>query len=341
MKKTIFLSLVAGAVIFSGCGGGGGGDSTSGGTTSGGTTSGGSTSGGTTSGGTTSGGTTSGGSTSGGTTSGGTTSGGSTSGGAATYSPFVYPADTLDTANMITVNADGKRWTVAGDTRALKEDEFALDKTYPQAERYCADNNLNLPSANDLLSLPTPAKTTALWAKGKFIVFYSDDTIGQNSDQQANTEVRKVICMEGDSIEKKHQITENDDDTITDVVTGLTWSPFRVYDKNTLDEGHANQSRFPIANPTAPNITAEEYCTTLGAEWRLPSYGELRTIMYLDGTTPVKKLDNIVPTNVWTSTKADDGRNYVIRLNQNSVTGIETGDTNASDYMDAFVTCVK
>ena len=329
MKKTIFLSLVAGAVIFSGCGGGGGGSSTSGGTTSGGTTS----------GGTTSGGTTSGGTTSGGTTSGGTTSGGTTSGGAATYTPFAYPAEKLTTADLITVNPDGKTWAVAGDTRALQE--AALDKTYPQAEQFCADKNLNLPSANDLLSLPKPANTTALWAKGKFIVFYSDNTIGQNSDQEANTEVRKVICMDGESIEKKHEITENDDDTITDVVTGLTWSPFKVYDKDVINEGHANQSRFPIANATAPNITAEEYCTTLGAGWRLPNYGELRTVMYLDGTTPVKKLDDIVPTNVWTSTTTADGRNYVIRLNQNSVTGVENGDTNASDYTDAFVTCVK
>ncbi len=344
MKKTIFLSLVAGAVIFAGCGGGGGGSSTSGGTTSGGTTS----------GGTTSGGTTSGGATSGGTTSGGTTSGGTTSGGAAvTYSPYAYPAEVLDTANVIAVNADGKTWTV---TDGGTPGDSGLDKTYAAAEQFCQDKNQVLPSAKDLLTtamLPNDG-TTAAWAKGKFIAFFTDKIIGQSSNESAN-ELRKVICMEGTSVEKKHEVTtiqltvDDNNGTmkqvegIKDTTTGLSWTPVYTYDKDTLNPGHANQSRFPRAGATAPQINAAAYCQKFGAGWRLPTLAEVRTIAYLDGTTSIPTPESIPVTVLWTNTPgANAGTYYTVHLNPSNNANMpyysESPEAETDDY---YVSCVN
>lgn len=320
MKKTVFLSLVAGAMIFAGCGGGGGGSSTSGGSTSGGSTS--------------------GGSTSGGSTSGGTTSGGSTSGAPVTktYTPYAYPQDRLAATVQITVNADNT-WTIANDTRVLGV--RAVDKNYAQAAQVCSDNNQILPSANDLLSMIKPANTTSAWADGKFEVFFTDNTIGQVANEDATSKLKVVQCMTGASIEKKHNVTADANDTVTDNNTGLTWTPFKVYDKGT-DGNNTNQFRFPIANATGNLLTASEYCATFGIGWDLPTLGELRSIVYLDGTTDVKKLDNLEPTVIWTKTQSADGRNYVVKLNANGTHGLEDGNEQTNPGNASFyVTCVK
>ena len=311
MKKTIFLSLVAGAMILTGCGGGGGNGSS--------------------------------GNNGGGNGSSGNNGGGD--GSARTYTPFQYPAERLAGTVDITVNADNT-WTIANDTRTLDVAGRGVDKNYAAAEQYCSEKGMVLPSANDLLAFANPANITSAWAKGKFTVFFTDNTIGQVANEDAATEQKVVICMTGDSIEKKHDVTVNADDTVTDNNTGLTWSPFKTYDKG-LDANNTNQYRFPISNPgTTPAgkqlLTAEEYCKTLGAEWELPTLGELRSIIYLDGTTDVKDPEGLNPTVVWTSTKFNDGRNYVIKLNANGTHAIEDGNEatnpgNASFY----VTCVK
>ena len=332
MKKTIYLSLVAGAMIFAGCGGGGGG-------------------GGSTSGGSTSGGSTSGGSTSGGSTSGGSTSGGASGGVAKTYSKFQYPAGTLNTADMIT-EGQNNLWIVANDTREAGAE--ALDKTYAQAEQYCSDMNQSLPTAKDLLTTTLrPAVGSAAWAKGKYVAFFTDNIIGQSADQDAN-ELRKVVCMKGDSIEKKHattaitvSLTENnattDLDGVKDVVTGLSWTPIHTYDKDTINSGHANESRFPISGAQAPQVDAADYCAKFGAGWRLPTLAELRTITYLDGTTGLPDPENLKPTVIWTDTDgATSGTKYAVHLNPNGTPTIpyysEAPEAGTDSY---FVTCVN
>ncbi len=328
MKSTIFLSLVAGAMIFSGCGGGGGNPG--------------------------SGSSTSGGSTSGGSTSGGSTSGGSSGGGVAkTYAPFSYPAGTLDTADTITVADTGNLWIVANDTRAAGA--VAYDKTYAQAEQFCAENNQTLPSAKDLLTttLKPNDGTSATWAKGKFIAYINDEIIGQSANEDAG-QTRKVICMEGDSIEKKHATTDIDVTLaennatktlagVKDDVTGLSWTQFYTYDKDTINTGHANESRFPMSGAAAPQVNAAAYCQKFGAGWRLPTLAELRTIAYLDGTTGVPDPENLKPTVIWTSTPgANAGTYYTVKLNSN-------GNQNAPYYSESpeaegdsyFVTCVN
>ncbi len=327
MKKTIFLSLVAGAMIFAGCGGGGGG--TTGGNT----------------GGTTGGNT---GGTTGGNTGG--TTGGNTGTGA--YTEFTYGAGTLDDANLITVNQ--KLWIINGDTRAVGA--IGVDKTYAQAVQFCADNNQTLPSPKDLLTttLNQNDGTSAAWAKGQYTTFFTDGIIGQSTTTEASTATRKVICMTGDSIEKKHAVNEFDvtiDENgtektlpaITDVTTGLSWTPIYTYDKDTLNPGHANTSRFPIEGATLPAVNAAEYCQKFGADWRLPTLAELRTITYLDGTTSIKSdADGIRPTVLWTSTPAGNGNFYAIHLNPNNDTSIpfyaEAPEAPADGY---FVSCVK
>lgn len=337
MKKTIYLSLVAGAMIFAGCGGGGGG----GGSSS------------STSGGSTSGGSTSGGSTSGGSTSGGSTSGGSTSGGTAkTYSSFQYPAGTLDTPNLITPSQNNL-WIVNPDARSVGAS--AVDKTYAEAEQYCSDRNQSLPTAKDLLTtrLHPDDNTTASWAAGKFVAYFTDNIIGQSADEEANTQ-RKVICMNGDSIEKKHAttdinvtITENNATKtlqgVRDVVTGLSWTPIYIYDEDTVNPGHANEFRFPVSGAQAPQIDAADYCTKFGAGWRLPTLAELRTITYFDGTTGLADPDGLKPTVIWTDTEgANAGTHYTVQLNpnRNAATAYykeaPEADTDAN-----YVTCVK
>ena len=336
MKSTIFLSLVAGAMIFAGCGGGGGGGSTSGGSTSGGSTS--------------------GGSTSGGSTSGGSTSGGSTSGGTAkTYSPYTYGAGTLNTADLISFSATGNLWIIDPNADNRQLGVSALDKTYAQAEQFCADNNQSLPSPKDLLTtaLKPNDGTSAAWAKGKFIAYINDEIIGQSANEDAATQ-RKVICMEGTSIEKKHAttainvtITENNATKtlagITDVTTGLSWTQIYTYDKDIINPGHANESRFPMATATAPAVTAAEYCAKFGAGWELPTLAELRTITYLDGTTSIPDPENLKPTVIWTKTPGvNAGTSYAVHLNPNGQNNIpyysEAPEENADSY---FVTCVK
>jgi len=313
MKKIIFSSMIAAAVLFSGCGSSG--DS----------------------------GTTDPGTTDPGTTDPGTDTPVPTT---KTYTPFTY-AGTIDGINtQIDVNAD-QTWTIANDTRALG-DISAEGMGYAAAETWCADKNQTLPSANDLLSLAEPEGISAVWAKGQFIAIYTDHTIGQSASEDANTDLKIVQCMTGDSIEKKHTITVNADESITDSVTGLSWSPFKAYDPG-MDGNHTNQYRFPISNAAEGLLTAEQYCETLGDEWSVPTLGELRTITYLDGTTPVKvvNVDTTpapigTPTVLWTSTQNADGKNYVINLTKNSTHAAEDGDEvtnpgNASFYL----TCVK
>jgi hypothetical protein len=291
MKKTIFLSLVAGAIIFSGCGGGGSSDNGSDG--------------------------------SGG--SGG--AGGSGGSGGSTLS--------------ITVNPDNT-WTVVNDTRSLKDaDTF---KTYAEAEAFRAGKNLQLPSAIDLLAFSDAdiprvggQRLSSAWAKDQFVVYFSDKTIGKGNDAVHSA----VICMEGNSIDVKHPVTENADGSVTDATTNLTWSAFQVYDKG--NEDNLNQFTFPITNPGTTTtglqyLTAAEYCQNLGAGWELPTLGELRTVMYLDGTTAVKVLDNLNVTYVWSATEdsnASQNRNYVVKLNENSTNGLEDRDQSF------YVTCVK
>ncbi len=326
MKKTIFLSLVAGAMIFTGCGGGGGG--TSGGSTGG-------TTGGNT-GGTTGGNT-------GGTTGGNTTQ---------TYSKYQYSADKLNTPNLITVSNASNIWIVNPDTRTAGA--TTVDKTYDQAVQFCRDNNQSLPSPKDLLTTtlkPTDG-TSASWAAGKFVAYFTDDIIGQSSNENA-TEQRKVICMQGNTIEKKH-LTANIDVNLTennvsialqgvqDTVTGLSWTPIHTYDKDTLNPGHANEARFPIAGAAAPQITAAAYCQKFGAGWRLPTLAELRTIAYLDGTTGLNDPENLKPTVIWTSTPGVNAdTSYAVHLNPNNDTSIpyysEAPEADTDSY---FVTCV-
>jgi len=339
MKKTVLLSLVAGAIIFAGCGGGGGGGSTSGGTTSGGTTS---------------GGTTSGGTTSGGTTSGGTTSGGTTSGG--TYTSYPYPATELDTQGLITVNNADKTWTITVNNAIGVAGASVADQTYAQAEKFCADRNQTLPSPKDLLTtaLRPNDGTSAAWAKGKFVAYFgNDNVIGQSSSTEAN-EQRKVICLNGKSIEKKHtvndiavSIAEHNATTqltgVKDVTTGLSWTPVHTYDKDIVNPGHANESRFAMVGSVAPSVTAAGYCAKYGQGWRLPTLAELRTITYLDGTTGLKDPETLKPTVLWTNTPgATAGTHYAIHLNPNNDNTqpyyAESPESDADEY---FVTCVK
>ncbi len=334
MKKTIFLSLVAGAMIFAGCGGGGGGGSSS---SSGGASS---SSGGSTS-------------SSGGASS---SSGGSTSSGGAakTYTKYGYSGEALNTANMIKVNDDGKTWTIeTNDGR--QAGAVGYDKTYAAAKQFCAEHNQSLPSPKDLLTTalqPTDG-TSASWADGKYVVFYTDKVIGQSSDQEAN-EQRKVICMQGTSIEQKHAtediaLTVDDNGTqkdltgIRDIVTGLRWTPIYTYDKDTINTGHSNQSRFPISDANGTDIDAATYCSKFGQGWRLPTLAELRTITYLDGTTGLKDPENLKPAIFWTSTQSGTtGKHYAIHLNPNN-------NPNQPYYNEApeadrdkyFVTCVN
>ncbi len=333
MKKTIFLSLVAGAMIFTGCGGGGGGG---GGAENPGAENPG-------------GGNPGGGNPGGGNPGGGNPGGGGTTN---TYSSFQYPAGTLDTADMITVQDQENLWIVANDTREVGVE--ALDKTYAQAEQYCSDMNQSLPTAKDLLTTTLrPAVGSAAWAKGKYVAFFTDNIIGQSANEEANTQ-RKVICMKGDSIEKKHatttitvSLTENNATTdlqgIKDTVTGLSWTPIHTFDKDTINPGHANEFRFPISGAQAPQVDAAEYCTKFGAGWRLPSLAELRTITYLDGTTGLPDPENLKPTVIWTDTDgATDGTKYAVHLNPNGTPTIpyyaEAPEAGTDSY---FVTCVN
>jgi hypothetical protein len=321
MKSTIFLSLVAGAMIFAGCGGGGGGSSTSGGSTSG-----------------------------------GSTSGGSTSGGVVkTYSPFTYGATKLDTADLITFNAGSNLWIVDPNEDDRKIGATASDKTYAEAEKFCADINQSLPSPKDLLTTAMKPNdgTSAAWAKGKFIAYINVEIIGQSTNENAGIP-RKVICMEGTSIEKKHKTTDITVDitegnttkqlvAITDVTTGLSWTQIHTYDKDVINPGHANESRFPLANATGNDITAAEYCAKFGPGWELPTLAELRTITYLDGTTSIPDPENLKPTIIWTKTPGvNAGTSYAIHLNPNNQNNIpyysEAPEENGDKY---FVTCVK
>ncbi len=328
MKKTIFLSLVAGAMIFAGCGGGGGGTTNP------------------------SQGNPNQGNPNQGNPNQGNPNQGNPNSSSKTYTKFTYGAGTLDDANLITVNQ--KLWIINGDTRAVGA--IGVDKTYAQAVQFCADNNQTLPSPKDLLTttLNQNDGTSAAWAKGQYTTFFTDGIIGQSTTTEASTATRKVICMTGDSIEKKHAVNEFDvtiDENgtektlpaITDVTTGLSWTPIYTYDKDTLNPGHANTSRFPIEGATLPAVNAAEYCQKFGAGWRLPTLAELRTITYLDGTTSIKSdADGIRPTVLWTSTPAGNGNYYTIHLNPNNDTSIpfyaEAPEAPADGY---FVSCVK
>ncbi len=332
MKKTIFLSLVAGAFIFAGCGGGGGGGNPGGGNPGGGNPG--------------------GGNPGGGNPGGGNPGGGNPGGGSTTYSKFQYPADTLDTADLITVSDNANTWIINPDTRTAGA--TAVDKTYAQAVQFCSENNQSLPSPKDLLTTtlkPTDG-TSASWAAGKYVAYYTDDIIGQSSNEEAGT-LRKVICMQGNSIEKKHATTdvavtlaENNATTdltgVEDVTTGLSWTPIHTYDKDTLNPGHANEARFPMSGAVAPQVNAAAYCQKFGAGWRLPTLAEARTIAYLDGTTGLKDPENLKPTVIWTSTPgANAGTSYAVHLNPNNDTSIpyysEAPEADSDSY---FVTCV-
>jgi len=332
MKKTIFLSLVAGAVIFAGCGGGGG-DTTE-------------------------------------TVTSDQVDQTTTpktddtktddqankttppQTGDTTYSKYVY-AGTLDTPNLITTSTDGNTWIVNPDNREVGA--VALDKTYVEAVAFCAEQNQSLPSPKDLLTTtlrPTDG-TSASWAAGKYVSFFTENVIGQSSDQDAQKDVRKVICMKGTSIEQKHKIndlpvsadengTAKDLIGVTDVVTGLSWTPIYTYDKDTFNPGHANQSRFPLIGATGNDITAAEYCQKFGAGWRLPTLSEARTIAYLDGTTGLKDPENLKPTVIWTSTESGDNKHYAIHLNPNGQTTMPFySEAPEADEDKYFVTCVN
>jgi|GEM_PF-5786576 len=341
MKKTIFLSLVAGAIIFSGCGGGGGGGTSS----TGGSTS--SSSGGASS---SSGGATSSGGAS--SSSGGTTN---SSGGqnTATYIPYQYPNEVLDTAGLISVQANSNVWDVNPDARQVGD--AALDKTYAQAVQFCADKNQTLPSPKDLLTTglrPTDG-TSASWAADQYIAYYTDNIVGQSAKADLNTQ-RKVICMKGESIEKKHMVDDLplsvDDNGTTknvtgsaDIVTGLNWTPIYTYDKDIINPGHSNQFRFPMTGATGNDITAAAYCQKFGAGWRLPTLAEARTITYLDGTTGLKDPENLKPTVIWTSTPgANAGTHYAVHLNPNGQTTVPYySEAPEADEDKYFVTCVN
>ncbi len=339
MKKTIFLSLVAGAIIFAGCGGGGGGGSSS---SSGGASS---SSGGASN--------SSGGSTSSGGASSSSGGASSSSGGTAkTYTKYNYPNGTLNTADKITVNATGNTWTVTNDNR--QAGAVGYDKTYAAAKQFCADHNQSLPSPKDLLTTtlrPTDG-TSASWADGKYVAFYTDNVIGQSADQETN-EQRKVICMQGTSIEQKHATqdltlpvdnngTQINVTGIEDIVTGLKWTPIYTYDKDTINQGHSNQSRFPISGATGTDIDAATYCSKFGQGWRLPTLAELRTITYLDGTTGLKDPENLKPAVIWTATEGGTGTHYAIHLNPNNNPNMpyynEAPEADGDKY---FVTCVN
>ncbi len=324
MKKTLFLSLVTCTIIFTGCGGGGG-DSTSGGSTSGGSTSGGSTSGG---------------STSGGSTSGGSTSGGSTSGGTAkTYTKFTYPATNLENTISITVETDGN-WTVNPNGTIALADRSPAGMGYTDAVKWCSDKNLTFPGPNDLLALPAPAGVTSAWAKDRYTVNYTDKTIGQAANE--DNDIKIVVCLTKNSttLDKKHTFTDINATAREDSVTGLQWTPFIVYDEDLINPGHANQSRFPISGAVAPQLNAEAYCQTFGADWRLPTLSELRTAVYFDGETlPSYAAIGKKPSVIWTSTPFGTNKHYVVNLNTD-FTGLGTHGIE-DDTFEAYVTCVK
>lgn len=254
---------------------------------------------------------------------------------------------------MITVNSPDNTWIVNPDMRSVGES--ALDKTYEEAVQFCQEQNQNLPSPKDILTstlIPTD-DTSATWTAGGYIAYFTDNIIGQSSVENS-TAVRKVICMDGDTIEKKHDtesitvmLSESNSTTtlqgIRDIVTGLSWTPIHTYDKDTINTGHANESRFPISGAEAPLINANEYCQKFGSGWRLPTLAELRTICYLDGTTGLNDPEGLMPTVIWTSTPGvDAGTSYVIHLNPNDDPTMayysESPEANGDTY---FVTCVK
>ncbi len=340
MKKTIFLSLIAGAMIFAGCGGGGG-TTTSGGAGAGNGGGAGAGNGGG-----------AGAGNGGGAGAGNGGGAGAGNGGTSTYSAYQYGATTLNTPNLITVSNTENRWIVNPDNRQVGAS--TVDKTYAEAVQFCADNNQSLPSPKDLLTttLRPNDGTSASWAAGQYVAFFTDDIIGQSSSAEATTQ-RKVICMQGSTIEKKHEteniaVTINESNTtntlqgIKDITTGLSWTPIHTYDKIS-DPGHANQARFPLAGATGNDITAAAYCGKFGAGWRIPTLAELRTITYLDGTTGLNDPENLKPAVLWTNTDGTNaGTSYAVHLNS-------LGQANTAYYAEApedqgdkyFVTCVK
>ncbi len=281
MNKTIFLSLIAGALLFTGCGGGGDDTTTT------------------------------------------TTQPGSSS---------TEPV----TEVTITVNPDNS-WSIKNDTRSFPVAD--INKTYSEAEAFCTEQGYVLPSAIDLIAADTLPRVdgsvpSVVWAKDQFIEYTSTKSIGKPSDPDIRY---AVICMDGESIDKKHPVNENSDGSVTDTLTGLTWSAFDVYDR-----GGLNQFTFPLTDPGMSDnnltyITADAYCQSLGAGWRLPSLGELRTVLYLDGTTVVKNNTGTDIRYVWSDTPYPDTPNakYVVKLNEYAVDGGITYDK------PHFVTCVK
>ncbi len=302
MKKTIFLSLVAGAIIFAGCGGGGGGSENPGG---------------------------------GGNPGGGNPGGGNPGGG--------------NPGNNATIQITGNKWTVAGDDRQIAAVSTSA-LTYNEAEKYCTDKGAKIASARDLLSLDTSnTGLTVSWAKDQFYVVLGDPgQIGKAAQGALNP----VACMTGTSVDKKHEVVEDQvTHVVTDNTTGLKWTPFQVINKG-QEDSNTNQFTFPIKGAATGYLNADEYCQQLtvdGGGWSVPTAGELRSITYLDGTTQVVSLDNLTPTAIWTSTADASGRNLAIYLNEKSTEGYENGDaqgakpddnvTSANAYH--YVTCVK
>ena len=302
MKKTLFFSLVTAALIFSGCGGGGGDNPTQDNNPGG-------------------------------------TQGNNPGGTSKTFKDYVYPQGTLDNSIQITIGTDGN-WTLNPNGTIAFAGKSAAGMSYNDAVKWCSDNNYTFPGPNDLLALPNNHGVTSAWAKDRYAVNYTDNSIGQVANEESEIKIAVCLTKNSTTIDKKHKYQDINISARKDLVTGLLWTPFIIFDENLNDPGHANQSRFPISGATSPQLNAEAYCQTFGSDWHLPSLSELRSAVYFDGETLAdytaigKK-----PTVLWTSTPAGTGKHYVINLNTD-FTGHATHGIE-KDTSEFYVTCVK